>query len=105
MKINFMSWNTHLYMQGNCINKKQEIINEQKVDNILRVIKEHMDKGNSKDNEYSIAILQEIPYKINKKYKRGTYDIQKWDKHPIFNKLISLFPAKNYDVFYDESYE
>lgn len=97
MEINFMSWNTRLYMQGNYIRRKQEDINDQKVEQVLNVIKNHITNGNS------IAILQEIPYKINKEYKKGNYDIKKWEEHPIFKSLMDCFPDEKYDVLYDNS--
>ena len=99
MKIKLMSWNTRLYMQGNYINKIQEDIDEEKSKLVFDIIKKHVDA----DNGVGVAILQEIPYRINAPYKKGKYDLKKWDKHPIFSLLMQIFPKDEYDVLYDNS--
>lgn len=95
MDIQFMSWNTRLYMQGNRIDNKQERIDIQNATQIIAIIKDHVDKQNG------IAILQEIPYKINYRYE----NIKKWENHPVYNMLIKTFPNTEYDVLFDESYK
>lgn len=95
MDIQFMTWNTRLYMQGNRVGNKQEKIDFQKSEKILDVVKNHVDKHNG------IAILQEIPYKINCKYEN--LNLNKWDKHPVYDILMEKFPKTGYDVFYDDS--
>ncbi len=93
MEINFMSWNTGLYMQCNCIAHKQKDIDDKKSREIIDVVKKHIDKING------VAILQEIPYRLNSNYK----SLKKWAIHPAFSLIESTFPKSDYDILYDDS--
>lgn len=84
MIINFMTWNTGLYMFGNEMkNKLLKPIDDnanKTVDGIFGIVKKFLEK------EKAIAILQEVPYVSN----------LNWGKHPWFKKFVNTFPEENY---------
>ena len=99
-ELNFLSWNTSLYTYGNKLENGIKKIDYKVVADSIELIKKYV---NEKDG---IAILQEIPYKINTEYIEGmNRKYNKWDEHPIFSKLKNTFLNDSYDVLYDESYK
>ncbi len=90
MIINFMTWNTGLYMFGNVMkNKSFKLIDDKAnktVDEIFRIVKKFLEK------EKAIAILQEVPYVSN----------LNWEKHPWFKKFVNTFPKENYCCIYNK---
>lgn len=97
MKTEFMSWNTSLYIQGNKLEGKVEPIDWTLTNSVFNTIGEFIDKQNG------IAVLQEIPYKINCAYDNGEAVIDKWNYHPIFEAFIKRFSHDKYDILYDDS--
>ncbi len=92
MKIKLMTWNTQLYEYGNIIatNKPVRSIDYTRCNEVLKVIKEHIDKKeNAKEN--AIAVLQEIPLRSNITNS----------EHIIFTLLCGAFPEKDYTVIYN----
>lgn len=87
-KIKLLTWNTQLYEYGNRENKTIEQGKEQ-YNKIKHDIENHL---NIEENQKSIAVLQEIPYKI----KNGC----KWEFNPIFTQFIKDFPTEKYDLLY-----
>lgn len=87
MNINFMTWNTRLYMKGNRVGRNQEKIDFEKYKDIIEIIKIHVNKKNG------IAILQEIPYKSNITRK----------EHELFVELKNDFPKDQYSLIYNVS--
>ncbi len=88
MKINLMTWNTQLYEYGNIIarNKPVRPIDYTRCNEVIKVIKEHIDK---KDN--AISVLQEIPLRSNITNS----------EHIIFTLLCDAFPEKDYTIIYN----
>lgn len=84
-----MTWNTRLYMQGNKVGRNKEEVDSEKYEDVINVIKTHVNK------EKGIAILQEIPYKSN----------ITWKEHELFVKLKNDFPKNHYSLIYNVSTE
>lgn len=80
-----MTWNTQLYEYGNIIdkNKPKKPIDFIKCDEILKIVKEYLDK-----KENAIAVLQEIPYTSN----------ITWKKHSIYEKILKTFKDDKYEI-------
>ncbi|MDE7297773.1 MAG: hypothetical protein K2N94_02945 [Lachnospiraceae bacterium] len=96
MDISIMTWNTRLYESGNEIGKEEiEQISEKDWETVIRIIKSHLEKP------FSVAVLQEIPYKQNAPYK----DRKKWDEHVLFTEIKKIFPEEDYTIIYNVSEE
>ena len=82
-----MTWNTQLYEQGNKLHTGGNIkaIDSKCYNKIFDNIFSHL------DNENAIAVLQEIPYVSN----------VKWKEHEIFTAFKKKFSTVDYDVFYN----
>lgn len=87
MNINLMTWNTRLYMKGNRVGGNEEVIDFKKYNDIIKIIKIHIEKENG------IAILQEIPYKSN----------ITWKEHELFLTFKNDFPESQYSLIYNIS--
>jgi len=74
---NILTWNTGL-------TEKSENLNE-----ILNFIKEYL------DNENSVAVLQQIPYKNPEKH---------WEEHDIYKKFVEAFPTSVYSVIKNDNF-
>lgn len=94
MKINFMTWNTSLYIYGNkfCGKNGNYVLKNPINDNvknkcaeIFSIIKQHLEKENA------VAVLQEVPYKSN----------ENWKEHEFFTKLKKCFSEEQYDCIFN----
>ena len=78
MKVNFMTWNTGLFMYGNSIKgKPYQEIQDSKYEEIFAYIRNFLDT-----KDHAIAVLQEIPYVSNLNWKTH---------HPLFVRFMGEF--------------
>lgn len=86
MKIDFLTWNTGLYLYGNANNysfsEGRRILTKQ-----LLLIHNFIDNSN-----LPIAVLQEIPYLNN----------TNWKIHGLFEMIKESFPSTNYDILFNK---